>query len=124
MNPDVKKKWVEALKSGEYKKGYGALRDHTDRFCCLGVLCDLYRKETGFGEWLNHNIASDPLSFVIKNDILPINFDSEIAFLPKTVKDWAELDSINPLCENGLSISTVNDTTDTFMEIISEIEKF
>jgi hypothetical protein len=41
---ELKKKWVAALRSGEYKQGQRGLRsrvDNEDRFCCLGVLCDL-----------------------------------------------------------------------------------
>ena len=38
MDPALKAKWVEALRSGEYEQGRGALlRD--GRYCCLGVLC-------------------------------------------------------------------------------------
>lgn len=53
MDSAIKQQWVAALKSGEFKQGEGALR-RTDgdgvSFCCLGVLCELYRKENG-GEW-------------------------------------------------------------------------
>lgn len=38
------KKWVQALRSGEYKQGKDALRDN-DKFCCLGVACEVYKKE-------------------------------------------------------------------------------
>jgi hypothetical protein len=35
---DFKKKWIEALRSGEYKQGENALFHRTDNtFCCLGV---------------------------------------------------------------------------------------
>jgi hypothetical protein len=46
MKPDVKAKWVAALKSGEYVQGRSRLRTG-DTFCCLGVLCDLHSKATG-----------------------------------------------------------------------------
>ena len=39
-----KKKWLAALRSGEYKQGRGVLRRRrrgVDRYCCLGVLADL-----------------------------------------------------------------------------------
>ena len=32
--------WPEALVSGEFKQGYGSL-NRDDRFCCLGVACEL-----------------------------------------------------------------------------------
>lgn len=37
MKPALKKKWVDALLSGEYKQGKGVLQK-SGRFCCLGVL--------------------------------------------------------------------------------------
>ncbi len=41
MNRELKKRWVEALRSGQYKQGQKQLRPDADTFCCLGVLCDL-----------------------------------------------------------------------------------
>lgn len=46
MNKDIaaqkelRKKWVEALRSGEYKQGRICLCNN-NRYCCLGVLCDV-----------------------------------------------------------------------------------
>lgn len=52
MNQEIKNKWVDALLSGKYKQGMGMLRNRNNKFCCLGVLCDLYSKETGT-QWQN-----------------------------------------------------------------------
>lgn len=41
MDSVLKQKWVDALRSGAYKQGNGYLRTKEDKFCCLGVLCDL-----------------------------------------------------------------------------------
>lgn len=41
MNADVKARWLAALRSGDYDQGQCRLRDEDDRFCCLGVLCDV-----------------------------------------------------------------------------------
>jgi hypothetical protein len=51
MNPEVKARWVAALRSGEYKQGAGQLRTAQQAFCCLGVLCDLYAKESELESW-------------------------------------------------------------------------
>ena len=79
MNPKVKSKWVEALKSGEYLQGKGALRTMENgefRHCCLGVLCDLYSKE--FGEpWRQDGATS---YFLGSRD-----------YLPTKVRHWAGL---------------------------------
>lgn len=51
MNPEVKAKWIEALTSGEYSQTNGCLKDNAG-YCCLGVLTDLYIKETGQAQWV------------------------------------------------------------------------
>lgn len=50
MNENAKK-WVAALRSGEYRQTQGVLKD-SNGFCCLGVACDLYAKEHPQACWL------------------------------------------------------------------------
>lgn len=39
MDPELKQKWIAALKSGEYKQGKARLHDkNAGTYCCLGVL--------------------------------------------------------------------------------------
>jgi len=46
IQPELRKRWLAALRSGKYKQGHGAL--HTDtagkqhRYCCLGVACEVF----------------------------------------------------------------------------------
>lgn len=40
MKPELKRKWVAALRSGKYKQGTGELF-YRDEYCCLGVLCEV-----------------------------------------------------------------------------------
>lgn len=37
---EFKKKWLEALRSGDYKQGTSILKNN-DRYCCLGVACSV-----------------------------------------------------------------------------------
>ena len=49
MTPELKQKWVDALRSGKYRQGREYLhrkRDSEDTYCCLGVLHDV-----SGGEW-------------------------------------------------------------------------
>ena len=32
-------KWIDALRSGKYEQGKGALQSSPDSYCCLGVAC-------------------------------------------------------------------------------------
>lgn len=46
MNPELKQKWLQALRSGQYKQTKERLKGKYG-YCCLGVLCDV----SGRGEW-------------------------------------------------------------------------
>ena len=50
MDRKWKRKWINALRGGEYRQARGELRDHVG-YCCLGVLCDI----SGAGEWTGTN---------------------------------------------------------------------
>ena len=48
MDKEIKEKWLEALRSGEYIQGEGQLaRERFDKieYCCLGVLCEVATRE-------------------------------------------------------------------------------
>jgi hypothetical protein len=126
MNPEVKAKWLEALRSGEYKQTLYTLRSCNGGFCCLGVLSDVYRKEVG-GSWqLGHDGDDTVYSIVNKNQD-----DYATVELPNCVSDWAGVEGCNPevrLKTNDdnfgfVSLATLNDEGKTFNEIADLIEK-
>jgi hypothetical protein len=79
----IKDLWVKALRSGEYNQAQESLYvKRENAYCCMGVLCDLYTKETGL-QWVN-----------------------TCELLPEEVQEWAELYSDNPKTrEPGLDSS-------------------
>jgi hypothetical protein len=78
MKPEIKKLWVEALRSGKYKQGKYHL--HTgDKYCCLGVLCDISPFPLVTGEKLPSievlewsGLPDSNPDVWIKNDLVPI----------------------------------------------------
>ena len=52
MKTELVKKWTTALESGEYEQGIGKLRSPDDKYCCLGVLCDIM-EQNGVCAWQN-----------------------------------------------------------------------
>lgn len=110
----VKKLWLDALRSGEYNKGKGTLK-RGDKFCCLGVLTDLYRKETGNGYWVGGQFYND------KDEIIGQNF------LAEDVIKWAGLrqgDSKHNLRSsksypNGVSVCDIIVSTEEDMDGVS-----
>lgn len=56
------KVWTDALRSKKYPKAEGLLRDiggEEEKFCALGVLCELYRREHPLSHWDNYQFVSD-----------------------------------------------------------------
>ena len=118
MNPDIKKKWVEALTSGEFKQTKKHLRD-TKGHCCLGVLCEVYRKETGKGEW--REAAGGVIEFVWVDERGRQFQDSEA--LPPPVVDWADVGDGNPYIGLSASAADANDDGEPFTNIAQAIEE-
>ena len=115
MNASVKKQWVEALRSGEYKQGIHTLRrqcEGQDQFCCLGVLCDLYTKAfpTAAGKW-NHGIIIGHMVPFVRLDSSGEE-QAEFECLPPAVCEWAGLRSCDPVltfADSHTCVSFLND---------------
>jgi hypothetical protein len=84
MKPEIKQKWIDALRSGKYKQGRGYLRTSRDEYCCLGVLCDLYSKE-------NPSIQWEPFS----DNTELYSFNGLVAVPPYCVNDWCDQEELN-----------------------------
>jgi len=110
MNPQIKQKWLNALRSGDYQQGRNYLR--TDNgFCCLGVLCDLYGKENNV-EW---NFVNNGHNY---------EFEEFESYLPSSVRKWAGVEGYNFLVNNGTeTLSELNDRGSTFEQIAYVIEE-
>jgi hypothetical protein len=104
MNQEIKTKWLEALRSGAYQQGRTYLRTD-NKYCCLGVLCDLHAKATNT-EWI-HN-------YVISADA----YLNATCLLPGKVGCWAGLDS-----EDTDPLIHMNDNGEPFSQIATFIEK-
>src|SRR5712672_113952 len=90
MNTVVKKLWLAALRDGEYIQGRNALRslgfNQVPLFCCLGVLCELHRKHTSEGKWVepeDTELHADRLYYVLDDT------GRSRTTLPPGVMEWA-----------------------------------
>lgn len=109
MNPEIKAKWIAALRSGKYRQGKGVLR-RADEFCCLGVLCDVVRKDVG-GRWLK------PSNIGVRN--FKIGSETDCHILPDGVIAFVGL----PPCDgNPFGVAVKNDKGASFAEIADHIE--
>jgi hypothetical protein len=114
MKPEIKEKWLEALRSGEYHQSKNGLYDGVG-YCCLGVLCDIHSKET--------NIQWNPDPNV--NGFY--RYMGDCATLPTALVEWAGLPDDNPdvvVDDSSTSLSELNDSYDyTFTAIADLIEE-
>ena len=117
MNEQIKNDWVNALRSGKYKKCRGLLRKSVNEFCTLGVLCDLYAKSNNKTWRRLKNTGFDGASYSI--------LDSS-RLLPEKIQDWAGIKRtlIDEYEGNyDMTLMDFNDTLDfTFEEMADLIE--
>lgn len=118
------KRWVAALRSGNYAQGRGCLRSADDEFCCLGVANDL------FGEWSvpwgQSSVTEcwagpDSDRYIIRDDILEDWF-GEIDVLKHNVS-WCGFNNVLAAANDGsdnrpaLTFHEIADLIETTMEV-------
>lgn len=112
MNHVVKKKWLRALRSGDYQQGTKYLRSTRCgelKHCCLGVLCELFLQENNSQKW-----HQDGEVFYL---------DGWRGVLPTPVMKWAELATTQVKVEET-SLVRLNDDGTSFEEIADIIEEY
>jgi hypothetical protein len=108
MDQQIKKQWVEALRSGKYKQGTGHLRTG-DNYCCLGVLCDLNE----YTNWTPVCEMADEIVYELQPD------KNELTYWPSGyIRDWAGISK-----DNEDHLIHLNDTLEcNFNQIADYIE--
>jgi len=113
MNQEIKKEWVEALRSGKYQQATGVLCNGVG-YCCLGVLCDIVKDKVG-GEWVKDGNE-------YRFDIGDMSY---LSLLPPAVQKYTELPNCLPSVpgKDEMTLSGLNDTGSTFINIADIIEE-
>ena len=123
MKADIKAKWVAALRSGQYEQAEGVLRND-EGYCCLGVLCDLYAKETGMDWW----DGGGEYAMHGNNNTLPIEVRAW-AKLADEFGSYVEIETdedgaTHPPYRTDVSLTELNDTWNyDFKQIADVIEQ-
>ena len=123
MKKEIAEKWMETLRSGEYKQTKGKLAnvDRTEH-CCLGVLCELAIKDGVDVEVDVRHEAEDG------EDTFYTEFDKETGHPPDSVREWAGMGSpsgrlYQPAYDEDTSLASLNDRNWSFKQIADVIEK-
>lgn len=140
MNKEIKKQWIEALRSGKYKQGREYLCvDET--YCCLGVLCDILkvpvkpetygRRTVKYYKCLRRESREDLHRYT--NSVLPEELSEQLKL--SSVKVEIKGDKANYVYNHpsfsrnglnrfagGITLTMLNDNGFTFKEIADVIE--
>lgn len=115
LDPQIKQKWLEALRGGAYDQGTGQLcekgyRSETYSWCCLGVLA--------------HVLGVDSKDLVDKDTLTAINRDDLLGPWNESGKPHAPFFADNPesLTTIQRKLAAMNDTGESFPEIANWIE--
>jgi len=126
-NKENIRKWVTALRSGEYQQ----VKRHLSlngSYCCLGVACELaIANGVGVKRTAVASIRADG------DDDTYVNYDGGMSYMPNSVRKWLGIDCGDPVLtekidESGfkspVTASDMNDREDkTFAEIADAIEQ-
>ena len=123
MKRKIAKKWVEALRSGQYVQGKESLCQQDgaskETFCCLGVLCDLYAREVNDGSGFLDDVAPASGNYLFR---IGMTGSVDETILPNEVMSWSGMQSDNGESGEGDCLAQRNDKGQTFEEIANKIE--
>lgn len=113
MKPQIKEKWLIALKSRKYAHGNGFLKFLDSEgclvYCAGGVLCEVHSEETG-EDWGDCVLQSNVVSACA--------YLENRGTIPLTVIEWAGLDNLK-----AGYIYSRSDSADNFDSVIEYIER-
>lgn len=108
MNPEVKGKWLSALRSGKYEQGRQRLNKFDREFCCLGVLCEVAVDEEIVTKSNSGGYGKDEMTFGLPVEVRKWSGVSLMGDLGPT-EDFPTLRSLSGLNDHGLSFEDIAD---------------
>lgn len=140
MDRKIKRRWLKALRSGQYKQTKAALHDRLGRMCCLGVICDvmgapkgqhegfLLPADDGDGKYLKNTYPTEAISREAGFRQYDYNFagvldkrqGASVTYNPVVL----HIKTSNSFNAVPLSLAELNDAGFTFNQIADVIDYF
>ena len=125
---EAQERWLTALESGSYEKAHGTLRVD-DRFCCLGVACDLYDSS----RWKTHRkLLGYQGADVFRGETLPPDVSEYYGIIGEAGDihqhalepgDVSAIAGRTGMAGRDMTLAAMNDGGYTFREIAAIIRK-
>ena len=110
MKKGWKRKWVKALKSGDYEQGKERLMSKrggdTAKFCCLGVLCSLVNKESKKGVYYRNGTPNNSVT-----EELPVFVAEKVRLIAKQTDPDDAVFEVNPIVSITRSFAKKHDVS-------------
>jgi hypothetical protein len=135
MKKNIANKWIKALTSNKYKQGRNVLchqgANKQYKYCCLGVLCDLYTKDSDIAKNPKKQLEVEKEKFQLVANKKAVNvllYNDTMEILPNEVIKWAGMKSsdgevFNSKLDESITLAEMNDTGSSFEEISEVIKK-
>lgn len=112
LNKPMVRKWIKALRSGDYYQTNGDLakqrKDGEWGFCCLGVLCEVEKLDETEGFW--PNTVGYKYGRSESDTNLPRKFQQEVG-----LTDWQQ-DELIEMNDSGKKFSTIAKKLETWIK--------
>lgn len=121
MKPELKQRWVEALRSGKYEQGIHYLKldaNGTSQYCCLGVLCEIAGKKLVPGGKEEHGATGDEVQVYG----VRVKTESGLYSTATQIPASKTLEQLGLNSNVATSLAEINDDGTNFEEIAKYIE--
>lgn len=124
------KRWIKALRSGDFKQGKWHLKNKYGKYCCMGVAIEIFKKQLGYIftdqanynrptklEIVNHSASFPPKGFLVfigltEDQICELVLDNDKGKSFDVIADKLEgILSTSPIYQTGRS--AIKKSTDT-----------
>ena len=126
MNPDVKTRLVEALRSGKYRQSQGYLQFKSTQdgyrkpgFCCLGVVSELAKNDPTTQVDSRLHPCGDSMEYFSTRQGDEYAFTKSTAFLIDEVREWSGIDE-----KVSGALMAINDDGGSFELIADLVEEY
>lgn len=115
MKADVRDRWAEVLRGGNYCQGTGYLRvfDYNNQrfeYCCWGVLCEM----SGLGKWVLER-------YDLHANVDVYSYLGETQYPPLAVTQWAGVDGSHAEGQPVCNFVDMNDDGEHSFPVIASV---
>lgn len=120
MKKAIADKWIQALRSGEFKQGQEALKNEYGQYCCLGVLCEVKKVPVTGTDVVGKTFFGGDSGYFPEVYLSSASLKAATGHFEASKVKWPR--SIPKRLRENESLANLNDNGATFKQIAAFIE--